>query len=739
MVAQFASFALAVQAVRKGTRDFLAFSQATSEINTILDTSQISLGEVEQQVLDLSLALGEQETLIAKGFYQTLSAGVTDAGEAMFLLEEASKLAIAGLSTTEASVDVLTSIIAAYGQEVGEATDITDQLFKTVELGKTRIPELASNLGAILPVASELGVNLEQVLAAIAALTKQGASTSEAVTRISSIFTVLQKKAGEVDAAFQGIGKSFDRDTLASQGLQQTLLDLREAFEGNENALVELIGRKEGITGLFALTRDGASVLEQTLKELEDRTGAAGDAFDKQMLSPAKEFQVLVGGVRQGFLELGEALVTTFTDGAKEMGTIQEAAEVLRDTIASFTFPLKAFLGVLGSAAAQMTALAAAAASVQNFLTGDGSQAAKDRVRELTEASIIAFEISRNLITGDDDFTASAIINQKRRRRLIVEERNELRELAEALEVMVTQRILKDLPKGEGIDGLQETFDKLKTGVEQADISLARLLNGNTERAKLLRDTLRSLGVEVDEIHELPPLLITPPKEDDDAPDPDETLSFLDSFEQRLGKIKESLGNQELGRLAADGLFFALDRGFDKLANDLVEGEANFSDFADQVVKDLGKIIIKLLLLRAVRAVLPGLAEGGVTPAVEDILAKGGVRGPMVGHLPIKNYASGGIANTPQLAIFGEGTSPGGEAFVPLGGDRKIPVKFPDGGGGGSGPVSVSLTVNALDPRTSADTILAQETVISDMIANAIASGRSRKLVTAVRGAGGRR
>ena len=57
-----------------------------------------------------------------------------------------------------------------------------------------------------------------------------------------------------------------------------------------------------------------------------------------------------------------------------------------------------------------------------------------------------------------------------------------------------------------------------------------------------------------------------------------------------------------------------------------------------------------------------GFAEGGVM--TKD------------GPLPLRKYASGGIADSPQVAVFGEGSSP--EAFVPLPDGRSIPVRFPD-------------------------------------------------------------
>jgi hypothetical protein len=49
------------------------------------------------------------------------------------------------------------------------------------------------------------------------------------------------------------------------------------------------------------------------------------------------------------------------------------------------------------------------------------------------------------------------------------------------------------------------------------------------------------------------------------------------------------------------------------------------------------------------------------------------------GPLPLHSYASGGIASSPQLALFGEGRM--NEAFVPLPDGRSIPVSLRRGAG----------------------------------------------------------
>ncbi len=60
------------------------------------------------------------------------------------------------------------------------------------------------------------------------------------------------------------------------------------------------------------------------------------------------------------------------------------------------------------------------------------------------------------------------------------------------------------------------------------------------------------------------------------------------------------------------------------------------------------------------------------------------------GSMPLNRYSMGGIANRPQLALFGEGRTP--EAFVPLPDGRRIPVAMQ---GGGNTSVVVHVNVES--------------------------------------------
>lgn len=82
--------------------------------------------------------------------------------------------------------------------------------------------------------------------------------------------------------------------------------------------------------------------------------------------------------------------------------------------------------------------------------------------------------------------------------------------------------------------------------------------------------------------------------------------------------------------------------------------------------------------------------------AISESFANGGIMSSS-GSLPLKMYSKGGIANSPQLALFGEGSM--NEAYVPLPDGRSIPVTMtaPEGAGGGTSvaqQVNISIVVN---------------------------------------------
>lgn len=119
-----------------------------------------------------------------------------------------------------------------------------------------------------------------------------------------------------------------------------------------------------------------------------------------------------------------------------------------------------------------------------------------------------------------------------------------------------------------------------------------------------------------------------------------------------------------------------------------------FADGANNMIKNFGTATQKMIAQQAALQAMnwafgdkfskTGELGGIAKPALDwlsDLFKfEGGGIMTSAGPLPLKKYASGGIANSPQLAMFGEGRTP--EAYVPLPDGRRIPVAMQGGQGG---------------------------------------------------------
>ncbi|KKM74961.1 hypothetical protein LCGC14_1395000, partial [marine sediment metagenome] len=152
------------------------FANVATLINTQTPVGVKQLKILKQQIFELRPELGSA-TELTKGLYQALSAGAAPAG-AVRLVGEAALFAKAGLTDTLTAVDLMTTILNAYGKSAEEAAAVSSTLFKTIELGKTTGQELAGALGRVIPVAASLNVSLPELNSALATMTKSGLSTA---------------------------------------------------------------------------------------------------------------------------------------------------------------------------------------------------------------------------------------------------------------------------------------------------------------------------------------------------------------------------------------------------------------------------------------------------------------------------------------------------------------------------------------------------------------------------------
>lgn len=157
-------------------------------------------------------------------------------------------------------------------------------------------------------------------------------------------------------------------------------------------------------------------------------------------------------------------------------------------------------------------------------------------------------------------------------------------------------------------------------------------------------------------------------------------LDGLNTEEQALERLK--LAYEEKKQLV-QGIANSIGNGIGSAIDLLIDGTDNWGDslrsIAAGVLKDIARQIAQTMVIAPIVKGITsafGFADGGIMTSD--------------GPLPLRKYAGGGIANSPQLAMFGEGSMP--EAYVPLPDGRRIPVAMKGGGGGTNVVVNVDAS-----------------------------------------------
>lgn len=247
------------------------FQKAMLEVATLSKEVDGSLTEYMNRVMDMIRDIPIAGDEAAKALYQIVSAG-HDGANGMKILEVSAKAATGGLTETATAADAITTILNAYGMQADKAKSVSDKLFTTVRLGKTTFGELGTSIAQAAPIAASFGISLDDVLAAVATITKQGVPTSEAMTKIRAAILGTANQLG--DAAFQGRTFQEALQLKEKRELDDVFSALARAKEGTEERrkVINLINGQYGSYLSNMLTEKSSA---EEIKSAYDRINAS--------------------------------------------------------------------------------------------------------------------------------------------------------------------------------------------------------------------------------------------------------------------------------------------------------------------------------------------------------------------------------------------------------------------------------------------------------------------------------
>lgn len=243
---------------------FSKFDKGIREVQTLLgqNTPTDFTDTLREQVKQFSLEMKVIPEEVIPALYQSLSAGVPSDNVFEFLTT-AVKLQKGGVTDLTQAVDLLSTVTNAYGTNNLSTAKSADILFTTVKYGKTTITELSESMGRIVPIANMLNIPLEDVGSALAGITAQGVSTSEATTKLTA---ALKAFASPSDTMAKAIAKVADN--MAKEGkISGHLVD---EYRKQIKALEQLQRQKESVN---TSTTEGTKQANNLTKAIEQQQG----------------------------------------------------------------------------------------------------------------------------------------------------------------------------------------------------------------------------------------------------------------------------------------------------------------------------------------------------------------------------------------------------------------------------------------------------------------------------------
>lgn len=269
----------ATAAMKEYMDSALEYEDSIAKLDTIAQGVEIE--QLSDDILELSNRTGIAATDLADAAYNAISAG-QDTADAVRFVEKATGLARAGFAETGDTIDILTTILNAYGLETDKVAQVSDVLIQTQNLGKTTVAELSSAMGKVIPTANAAGVELEQLAAGYAVMTANGVATAETTTYLNSMLNELSKSGTKSsDTLKEKTGKSFQELVADGNTLADILAIISEAAEEQGLAFGDLWGSAEAGKAGLILLGESAENYNSTLVQMKTAAGATDKALAK--------------------------------------------------------------------------------------------------------------------------------------------------------------------------------------------------------------------------------------------------------------------------------------------------------------------------------------------------------------------------------------------------------------------------------------------------------------------------
>jgi len=344
--AGIAAFSGLVTAITATTTAAAMFEYQMAMVATLLERKELILmRELSDRVKQLSVDFAQSTKVMSRALYDVLSAMVP-VGTSLYVLTQASKLAVSGFTSVQIAGDAITTMLNSYAMAATRAGDISDWLWAVVRRGKVTMDELAPVVGIIAPSAGMAGIRLEELGAAISTITRTGMRAPRAMTALVGLLRAFMRPLRSTEEAGRNLGMQMNQQTLQVLGLTGVLELLKNATAEQLGQIVPTI---RGYRAVAALIKNYEGYLSD-LTYMQERAGLTTeklaivqDTAQFRVMQLTKSIGALSREIGESYLPAVKAALEGTEMFAKGVTVLPERTKSIIGWITSITLVLVGF------------------------------------------------------------------------------------------------------------------------------------------------------------------------------------------------------------------------------------------------------------------------------------------------------------------------------------------------------------------------------------------------------------
>lgn len=292
------------------------FQAQMSRVQAISGATGEDFQKLKDQAKDLGATTSFSAKEAAEGMENLASAGF-DTNQIMSAMPGLLDLAASDNLDLASAADIAASTLNGFGLEAGEAAHVADVLAKAAGATNAGIADTGEAMKYIAPVASAMGISLEEVTAAIGLLSNAGIKGGQAGTVLRGALSSLAKPSQQAAELMEQIGFNAYDSTGKMLPLKDIVGNLQTSMSGlteeqKQNAIVTMFGQ-ESMSGMLALIAAGPEELENLTTSLENSDGAAKEMASTMQDNIKGAWDEFTSSLEGAAIVIGDFLLPTLT------------------------------------------------------------------------------------------------------------------------------------------------------------------------------------------------------------------------------------------------------------------------------------------------------------------------------------------------------------------------------------------------------------------------------------------